>query len=94
MKLICLPDERIFQCRSRQHPWQTSSKLGVLSNPQARRAQDANTRAFKALAKELVLSLAEMTGAKKTRKSTVQVGAKYRHPENRKSLGGGGRKPG
>ena len=38
--------------------------------------------ALEAHAKEQGFSLAELTGAKKARKSSGPVGAKYRHPEN------------
>jgi DNA-binding protein H-NS len=46
-------------------------------------------------AKELGFSLAELTGAKKPRKSSAPVGAKYRHPENAAvTWSGRGRQPG
>lgn len=38
--------------------------------------------ALEAHAKELGFSLVELTGLKKTRKSSGPAGAKYRHPEN------------
>jgi len=51
--------------------------------------------ALEAHAKELGFSLAELTGAKKTRKTSGPVGAKYRHPENPKvTWSGRGRQPG
>lgn len=51
--------------------------------------------ALEAHAKELGFSLAELTGAKKTRKSSGPGGAKYRHPENPEvTWSGRGRKPG
>jgi DNA-binding protein H-NS len=46
-------------------------------------------------AKELGFSLAELTGTKKTRKSSGPAGAKYRHPENAEvTWSGRGRQPG
>jgi DNA-binding protein H-NS len=46
-------------------------------------------------ANELGFSLAELTGAKKTRKSSASVGAKYRHPESAAiTWSGRGRQPG
>ena len=51
-------------------------------------------QALEAHAKELGFSLAELTGAKKTRKSSGPVGAKYRHPENAEvTWSGRGRQP-
>jgi DNA-binding protein H-NS len=51
--------------------------------------------ALEAHAKELGFSLAELTGAKKTRKNAGPTGAKYRHPENPEvTWSGRGRKPG
>lgn len=51
--------------------------------------------AVEAHAKELGFSLAELTGVKKTRKSSGPAGAKYRHPENPEvTWSGRGRKPG
>lgn len=51
--------------------------------------------ALEAHAKELGFSLAELTGAKKTRKSSGPAGAKYRHPENPEvTWSGRGRQPG
>jgi DNA-binding protein H-NS len=51
--------------------------------------------ALEAYAKELGFSLAELTGAKKTRKGSGPGGAKYRHPENPEvTWSGRGRKPG
>jgi DNA-binding protein H-NS len=51
--------------------------------------------ALEAHAKELGFSLAELTGAKKTRKTSGPAGAKYRHPENPEvTWSGRGRKPG
>jgi DNA-binding protein H-NS len=51
--------------------------------------------ALEAHAKDLGFSLAELTGVKKTRKSSGPAGAKYRHPENPEvTWSGRGRKPG
>jgi DNA-binding protein H-NS len=51
--------------------------------------------ALEAHAKELGFSLAELTGVKKTRKSSGPGGAKYRNPENSEvTWSGRGRKPG
>lgn len=51
--------------------------------------------ALEAHAKELGFSLAELTGAKKSRKTLRPVGAKYRHPENPEvTWSGRGRQPG
>ena len=51
--------------------------------------------ALEAHAKELGFSLAELTGAKKTRKTSGPIGAKYRHPENPEvTWSGRGRQPG
>lgn len=51
--------------------------------------------ALEAHAKELGFSLAELTGGKKTRKSSGPTGAKYRHPENPEvTWSGRGRQPG
>jgi DNA-binding protein H-NS len=53
------------------------------------------TAALEAHAEELGFSLAELTGAKKARKSSSPAGAKYRHPENVEvTWSGRGRKPG
>ena len=50
--------------------------------------------ALEAHAKELGFSLAELTGAKKTRKSSGPVAAKYRHPVNADvTWSGRGRQP-
>ena len=52
-------------------------------------------QALEAHAKELGFSLAELTGGKKTRKSSGPGGAKYRHPENADvTWSGRGRQPG
>lgn len=51
-------------------------------------------QALEAHAKELGFSLAELTGAKKTRKSAGPKAAKYRHPENAEvTWSGRGRQP-
>lgn len=51
--------------------------------------------ALEAKAQELGFSLAELTGGKKTRKSSRPAGAKYRHPENPEvTWSGRGRQPG
>lgn len=51
--------------------------------------------ALEARAKELGFSLGELTGGKKTRKSSGPAGAKYRHPENPEmTWSGRGRQPG
>ena len=51
--------------------------------------------ALEAHAKELGFSLSELTGGKKTRKSSGPTGAKYRHPENPEvTWSGRGRQPG
>jgi len=51
--------------------------------------------ALEAHAKEMGFSLAELIGAKKTRRSSSTGGAKYRHPENPEvTWSGRGRKPG
>lgn len=51
--------------------------------------------ALEARAKEFGFSLAELTGIKKTRKSSGPAGAKYRHPENPEvTWSGRGRQPG
>jgi DNA-binding protein H-NS len=50
--------------------------------------------ALEAHAKELGFSLAELTGGKKTRKSSGPAGVKYRHPVNPEvTWSGRGRKP-
>lgn len=52
-------------------------------------------QALEAHAKELGFSLAELTGVKKTRKSSGPLGEKYRHPENAEvTWSGRGRQPG
>ncbi len=52
-------------------------------------------QALEAHAKELGFSLAELTGTKRTRKSSGPGGAKYRHPENAEvTWSGRGRRPG
>ena len=51
--------------------------------------------ALEAHAKEMGFSLAELIGAKKTRRSSSTGGAKYRHPENPEvTWSGRGRRPG
>jgi DNA-binding protein H-NS len=51
--------------------------------------------ALQAKAQELGFSLAELTGGKKTRKSSGPAGPKYRHPENPEvTWSGRGRQPG
>jgi DNA-binding protein H-NS len=51
-------------------------------------------QALEAHAKELGFSLAELTGGKKTRKSSGIVGAKFRHPEYAEvTWSGRGRRP-
>ena len=51
--------------------------------------------ALDAHARELGFSLVELTGLKKTRKSSGPAGAKYRHPENPEmTWSGRGRQPG
>lgn len=51
--------------------------------------------ALEAHAKELGFSLAELTGARKTRKSSGPTSAKYQNPENPEvTWSGRGRKPG
>jgi DNA-binding protein H-NS len=52
-------------------------------------------QALEAHAKELGFSLAELTGAKRTRKSSGPKAAMYRHPENAEiTWSGRGRQPG
>ena len=52
-------------------------------------------QALEAHAKELGFSLAELTGARKTRRSSGPGSAKYRHPENAAvTWSGRGRQPG
>ena len=52
-------------------------------------------QALEAHAKELGFNLSELTGGKKTRKRSAQIGAKYRHPENAEiTWSGRGRQPG
>lgn len=52
-------------------------------------------QALEAHAKELGFSLAELTGTRKTRKSSGPGGAKYRNPENAAvTWSGRGRQPG
>lgn len=51
--------------------------------------------ALEAKAQELGFSLADLTGAKKTRKTSGPIGPKYRHPENPEiTWSGRGRQPG
>ena len=51
--------------------------------------------ALEAHAKELGFSLAELTGGKKTRRSSGPTSSKYRHPENPElTWSGRGRQPG
>jgi DNA-binding protein H-NS len=60
---------------------------------EARKKSEARS-ALEAKAQELGFSLSELTGAKKTRKSSGSTGPKYRHPENPEiTWSGRGRQP-
>ncbi len=60
---------------------------------EARKKSEA-LNALEAKAQELGFSLADLTGTKKTRKSSGPTGPKYRHPENPEiTWSGRGRQP-
>jgi DNA-binding protein H-NS len=89
MASINLNDLSLTELRSLQK--EVAKAIAEFSD---RKKTEAMT-ALEAHAKELGFSLSELTGVKKTRKSSGPPGAKYRHPENPEvTWSGRGRQPG